>query len=676
MDDRMRSVVREGIFLVLMFIPGCIARVPVVPSTLIVVRLAAVDEHITVEEIAEDRPDYLEIIENGRMALHIANEPGPTGREEIGERLSITPQARSFATPIGDIHIAGREVPMVSIGMAELLNVEGTSGTLTMIPAVQIDHLARIPLPDVEFLEIAQGHLDVLLRNGLPVALEDAGLTLVDLGREGTAIDHLDLGDIAGGFTAGSRFVLDGEDISGDLGMLVRARTSPGTNVVVEKNSSLDISGSLSDLLATRATALIPQQVIVDHQVMPLSDDRIQTDTATVRTGEITLTVRNELPVAIDVELGLEGFSKPDGDPQFFTIAQLPPGGEGKAAFEVAGSEFVPQNPLEVRLFYQVTTFPSDRIVTLRSSDVIAVDGATTEDLILNRVVGKLNRVEVPFKPIEKKVDFPQGLGNIALESSSLDIFLTSAVGFSSEVALDIEGTNNAGQQGNLQVREIFPRGDPEAPVPVIVTLASRELTEFLDLLPTHLTIAPTVFVGDGLEIETIETHHWVQIDSIVFRSGPRFRIRAATQVRPDPRRRRISDGEIRQRIRSNVESARAFVTVKNHTPLGLQVSLRIARRREEVYTHADLVIPSQGTFAVKAAPVDSREQVVETVVNEYAFELTGEEIEVFLEEEGVYTGVLIEFDATAGDVEMFGTDFVHIQTTTEFVISIDGGEL
>ena len=268
-------------------------------------------------------------------------------------------------------------------------------------------------------------------------------------------------------------------------------------------------------------------------------------------------------------------------------------------------------------------------------------------------------------------MDFPRGLNNIALGSSFITVFLTSAIGFRSELTLDIQGVNNAGQKGNFQEIETFQRGDPDFPTAVMVSSESEEFTAFLNLLPSHLTVTPGVLIGDGAETELIESDHWVQVDSVVFQSGSRFLIKADTRVEPDPVKRKIHSEEVRQRIRSRLESARVFTTIENHTPLGVRVSLRIARRKEEVYLRPDLVFPQEGAFAVRAAAVDGHGRVVSSVVSEKEIELAREEIEVFLDEEGVYTGALVEFEATAGEVELFGSDFVTIRSAAEIFIAI-----
>ena len=65
--------------------------------------------------------------------------------------------------------------------------------------------------------------------------------------------------------------------------------------------------------------------------------------------------------------------------------------------------------------------------------------------------------------------------------------------------------------------------------------------------------------------------------------------------------------------------------------------------------------------------------RVTETVTSQQAaIELDKEDILVFLADEGVYTGVLIELDATDGEIEVSKEDFVNVQSDAEIVIELN----
>ena len=44
----------------------------------------------------------------------------------------------------------------------------------------------------------------------------------------------------------------------------------------------------------------------------------------------------------------------------------------------------------------------------------------------------------------------------------------------------------------------------------------------------------------------------------------------------------------------------------------------------------------------------------------------------VFLREEGVYTGVLVELDKTPGEVGLYGSDFIHVEAGAEIFLELN----
>ncbi len=262
-------------------------------------------------------------------------------------------------------------------------------------------------------------------------------------------------------------------------------------------------------------------------------------------------------------------------------------------------------------------------------------------------------------------------------------MFVTSGVGIESNIKLDIVGEKRTGEKAPpLVINEVFPRGLPTATVFDSIIVNPDDLTEFLNFLPDSVTVKPTVLVGDGQSDETIAPDHFVQIDSVVFGSTARFSIKDDTRIEPSPIFRENQDEEARQRIESNLKSATAFTTITNHTPLGVRVSLRVAPKADSVYTDFEvneentklgfLKIPQTGTFNVPAAPTDANGRVTESVAERIEIPLTKEQVLVFLLEGGVYTGALVELDATGDEVEVFGTDFVHVVAGAEIVIELN----
>ncbi|MYA23101.1 MAG: hypothetical protein F4Z30_10110, partial [Gemmatimonadetes bacterium] len=236
---------------------------------------------------------------------------------------------------------------------------------------------------------------------------------------------------------------------------------------------------------------------IAKTEALVFADDRIQIAHAVIAEGGLTLKATNQTAIPLQIELILDDVKRPDGTPHAFLIDALASGESMVVPFELAVSEFIPQSTIEMRISYRV----KGEFEETSATDKLLLE-AETEDLLLSRIEGVLDEVVLSVSPIVRAVNFPSGLDRIAFSSVALEVGLTSGVGFRSRIDLHIEGTNSYGERDSLMISEVFQRGDPDHPVSLALSLASAELTEFLNLLPTEVAVAPTVRIGDGESAE------------------------------------------------------------------------------------------------------------------------------------------------------------------------------
>ena len=654
---------------------GCTVKSPQVPSTDLIISIPVANDSTTIQEVVEDRSEFLLIDDDGRMNINFTANFGTQGSQKVGDYLQVTPISESFETPIGDITIPGQSISPIGVGIGSLIDLPDDIPDVAIpIPGTDVATDVGVPLEGVERLVVRSGGIELEVENDLPVPLN--GLVLVLSAQPQDVVANI--GDVPVGESRAGFFDLAGSTITGELAIAVTA-TTPDVEAVVEGDEELEIKATLQPLVVEEAIAQLPEQNFSDNQVLDFPDDRIQVTRAVISEGGLTLNVRNDIPVIIEVELSLDDLIKPDGQVNTFLVDNLTPGDVRTVNFDLANNEFAPENPLELRLSYAARTDSTNDPVRIASNGTILVE-AITQNLVFSRIEGTLNQLSVPIGEQSTSVDFPEGLDNIALGFTALEVFVTSGVGFKSKVNLDIRGTNNDGGEGQLLINTDIDRGDPNDPLKFSIRPNPGELTDFLNLLPTQVTVEPTVLIGDGQGMEVIEPTHFVQVDSVVFESAARFRIKDDTRIEADPIFREIQDDEARRRIESNLKSATAFTTITNSTPLGVSVSLRVAPDSTALYSddfvsdpaRGFLKIPQEGAFDVPPAPTGEDGRVDQAVSNQEDISLTGEEVLVFLREGGIYTGVLVELSGTEGDVEVFGTDFVNVVAGTQVVIELN----
>ena len=497
-----------GALLVAGALAGCTVKPPQVPSTNWVVSISVADDRTTIEQVVSDRSDFLKIDDESLLTVDFTSDFNR--REEVGNRLRVTPTSNTFGTPIGAINLPGQDLPNITVGLNAILGQDlETGATVPLIPGggFEVDEVLPV-LVGVRSLTVSEGSIQIDMINNLPLTLSSVRMALTDQGDSSLdipagAIDELDLGTVASGASASGTFSLAGRQISSALAISVTGQTEEGQNVVIDADAALSIAASISELTVERAFAVIPPQEFSASQVLAFPDDRIQVTRAVISEGGLTFNVTNEIDIIMEIELRLDDLRKADGSINTFLITGLEPGQVSTVSFDLDDNEFAPEDPLELRISYAVRTEDSGEPVQIFSTGEVLVE-AVTEDLVFSRVEGILNRVSLPVPSLTQTVDFPAGLDNVALQSTALSVNLTSGIGFRSSIDLDIQGTNSKGETGSLLISEVFQRGDPDNPVALTLAPSSEDLTDFLNLLPTEVSVTPTVQMGDGEGTEVI----------------------------------------------------------------------------------------------------------------------------------------------------------------------------
>ncbi|MFH1570745.1 MAG: hypothetical protein ABIL09_22325, partial [Gemmatimonadota bacterium] len=580
---------------------GCAVEAPKAPSTDFVLSIPVANDSTRIADLVGDRNDYLKIDpQTGGMGLHVTvplpgSEDEVIGRAEVGENLKATSQSVSFSTELGVIRLPGQGgLPPIDVRLSQLLGQTVPTGIPVPVSATSFDVPPQsFQIPSVTELEVSSGGMSVSVANDLPLGLANVRMVLTDTAPDpDEVVADLDLGDLAAnGGSASGVFDLAGT-MSGQLAIGVTGTTVEGT-VTVQGDPALRIEIAVLPLELTRAMAVIPEQEISSDQEIEL-DDRVLVTEADIQQGSLTLRVDNQIPVIMSVTLTLPDLKDATGKAQSLFIDRLSSGQPQTRTFLLDNSTFVPRDPRYLRLSYTARTDSSEGEVEIAADQGITVQ-AETGSLVFSKVKGRMNGVRLPIPAVEREVDFPKGLDNVEIASADMGIYITSAVGFLADVDLVIDGTNTHGQTGQLEVTRRFERGDPARPRQTRLSVSSDSLTDFINLLPSQIVITPTVRVGDGIAADSIESSHWVSIDSVVFDTAPRLMVVDTTRIEPDVREISYRDSEARRRIGNNFRQARIITDLENSIPLGVGVRLFVAHRREDVYTRPSFTVPQPG---------------------------------------------------------------------------------
>lgn len=634
---------------------GCAVDPPQVPRITIPFFISVANDTTTVLDVASDRSDFLQTGADSSLSLNFDAEFGESSRQEVGEdRLAVSPSPASFATELGDITIEGQEdldPPPVRLG--EVLPSEvfaaaeaaaALGGDFTL-PATDLE-IPPVPmsLPNVTSLTVIEGGLRIRITNGFPVELARLEIKLNDLGNQSVpaksefskvVFDPVGVGEPSDFklLLFNPDDLLEGNEISGNLELVVVGATAEATNPPLDEDAVLTIEVDLLQLTVSKARAVIEPKTFTDRQVLGFPDSRIRVSEAVIREGELTLIVTNNIPVIMSVSLTLPDLTL-DEVPATFLIPELIADASTPATFILDKYIFAPNDPDAIEIIYSASTFPSETEVTIESGGTIAIE-AQPQRLAFDTVRGILDNLELPIEPVSRTVDFPKGLGNLSLDEAFLRVLVTTAVGITSFMDLVITGFDSDGDPTpDLRITHLIKAASPGNEQQFPIDISSDSLTAFLNALPTEITVTPTVRIGDGKNVDVIEPDHWVQVDSVNFRAPARFKILSDTRIEPTPDFREFADEEARKRISNNLLFAEVITEISNHLPIGVKVSLRAAKLQADVYsdspTDSVLVVPAKqeegqplddvdffnvanaAAFGVDAGRIDENGRVIE----------------------------------------------------------------
>ena len=692
---------------VAILVAGCTVSPPSAPSTNFVINIPVANYSKSIGEIVAGRSSFLQIDEDtGGMALHVTipeNVADSLGTAKVGENLTTPATAQELPpTPIGTIELAGAELPSINLTLEEILGQDVPAGS-TIDALVPTDvNLTADPtvfeLEGVQQIVIISAGIEIEITNRLPMPLSTLEITLRDRGNgnrvvgEPLLIENVPALEGQGGTpgTESGRLSLDGETITGQLSIEVTVVTPDVGEVEVGDNPGLEIVTSLPPLEVASATALIPQQIFApdEPQIVQFPESDVLVDTAAIAAGVIEITIDNAIPLIVDVELSvLDLINRSTGEPVTFKIP-LGASSSGEAAiFDLSDASFIPADPQQLRITYVATTAASDEPVTISADQALEVS-VVVEPLVFSRVVGRLNQVVLDIPELRQTVDIPAGLDNVNIASTSVEVHVSSAIGFQANVELDITGSNSTGASAPpLFIPVTLERGDPDTPVAYVLKPSPSELTDFLNFLPSEIVINSRVIVGDGVTPDIIDTSHSVTVVRVVFDTEPRLSIVADTQMEPAETLQKITfrDSVARRRIRDNFVSGNVTATLENGIPLGVGVRLFVGRTEAGVFDTASddhvIAIPRlksrfageiaadfpKEPFQAGAAPVDEATGFSDgTETTELPIELTKDEVLEFILEDDpadaeLYSGVRVTLPATEGNVEIRATDFINI---------------
>ncbi len=502
-----------------------------------------------------------------------------------------------------------------------------------------------------------QGKANILAENHLGVELDWLKIEIID-DYSSQVIEAVIFPEGLGDGAVDTQEVdLSGKTVSNRVSYAIQAHT-PGGTILSLSGKYLKLAFSFCDSLFVReALAQIPEIHLEEAETFEIpTDDLVQR--ALIKTGSLTLDISNHTNLSSDLEIRAPAFSD-QGLPLSVNKFVLP-GDQVSVEIPLEGYLLLPESGRELSVHLKaVTERTGTEKVWVCWSDSITVE-ARLSQLYFREVTEIVQPTLVEITTIQKEIDLPQGFDAAHLPAASLSLEIVNGVSLPGDLNLQIKG--DAGQDLTLSAQ--VEAGTPSDPSRS--TIIESDLTQFLNPIPSQITVDGDVGFGDGVTSTTITQEDFV-VGKIII-SSPLELILDSTQIRIDQGEDSLGEDE-REIVQERLKDTRMVSKFENHLPLSARVELYL-KTTPEVYTGPDLLI---GPVELISGETDEAGNVIRPTFSQDVVQLDKEKLRIF-ESVPFYIGGKIFLPGTDGKKVKFKvSDYIKISSYLE--VKVTAGE-
>lgn len=679
MSARRRQIHRPGLLLgaialLGLGLLGCTIAEPELPTFTTHLAVPLGTERLDIIDLVEDE-DYLVALADGTLGFSVDGDPDTVS---LDIDLSADIPAQTISGDLGNFALEVASPPSFDFQLADLYPDAAMLDGLTLpVPAFGFTTASDAEdLADLERATLAAGQLTVTVLNGLPVPVSAASgpdrlvLELVDPATD-LAVVTVEFDVIAAGAEAQQQADLAGVDLPGAMSVRLTGGSpgSGGDAVLVDASASIAVAAAFSDLEVSSAEAVVGPQEFLTSFDTDLPED-YAVEQAIIADGAVSLTVRNDMPIACQTVLSWPHIVSLDQQP-LQVVIDLPAHASEERTVDFAG------RIVRAPAGQQLTVLTAEVAVTSAGSGDAAVQldagMGVRADLSSGRiefgsVTGAIPALAYDFDPIDEEIDLPDELDGLLLTRATMVLELTSTAGVAASADLQLVGVSAGGVERNLVVQEqIAAAGADRASVTeIVLDETNSTIIDFLNNMPTSISLTGGVELGgDGVVGTVRPDDHAVVAWRII---APVEVIIESSQLYGDPDLLDL-DQDLRDNIADYAGAAGVQLQVLNHLPVGVQARILFSADTTTIKTDPLLAI---GPVTVDAATVDPLTGAVsEARLCRPTVALTAAEVQR-LSTAGLYQLFEVTLPSTEGNpVRVLTTDYVEIQGLIELDVNI-----
>ena len=528
------------------------------------------------------------VAEGADSLFHIKFE----GSEQIGISEQLKQEAVNpapFSGSIGNFEIGGNSGESVTIGLTEVFPfLAGQGGSSIPIPSGALPEIEKpITLNNFSEVTFVSGDIGIQITNNLNFVLgKPINIELFDVGNNATVDAVVFSGTIsANGGTAQQSFDLSGKTMSNNLKVIITGNED-GTGispVTINENLSFTIEVSMNNLVASSATANIPDQNFSITQSVDAGTDSLRVISADISSGSIDLQFTSAFPFPVDLNIAFTDIATSQGNP-LTSLISIPANSSSQSTISLANT-IMSLGDGNIDFNILVGTRSGNQSFTINATDAITTTVSLTE-LIFSSVTADIN-VGAEFPSFEQDViDFDFDLPDINFEDITFTLkFVNNPANMDITMNLtgkkagesDVEANYSFSLIGGIDNTVVI--NNTEVTVNGAPSGSGSGLSDVINILPEKISFSGTARINDNnatLTNQPIIINYTVDIAFIfsipsgAVLEGDTIKISFDSENPKD-------DKNIRDILRDFFKGGSLDFTLANGIPVGGELRLHVA---------------------------------------------------------------------------------------------------
>lgn len=399
----------------------------------------------------------------------------------INDSLKVFDFSDTLSLSLSDFVIENLATANRTLTLAEMNGFNLPDTTIPFPPFDTTLYGQSLVLSNIEQLNIIDAVMKFEIINFTQLSFDSLHLTLSQIGSFG-------LGPIAPNQTVTRREYLQNVNLADSIIWIDINIASPGsvTPIRVGQNDSLRINVILDSVRFSSGTLRIPANAMRANRlgvVSVPSNYRIHIDSVTFLAGNLDLTLQNQLPCPIQTLVQIKELD-------FDSTIYLPAVSSNHLTVDFFGRSYINHNPelTPLSCSTEVIVEPISQSIHFEESTGFNVAYSLVNPKSLNFTGTIFDTIRSRIRPDTLNLKFPQQLININIEQAELDAEIVSGLGFHALFYLNLNATNDRGDQIILDTIIGIEPGSPSNP---------RTTSLLLDMVPL-MNILPSKIIFTG----------------------------------------------------------------------------------------------------------------------------------------------------------------------------------